>query len=60
MADIPWTADQLTEAIRCALRARDMEAVAYFLRLLAVVDPHRAQDVYDTLQLGLTIAGASS
>jgi hypothetical protein len=58
--DIPFTADQLTEGIHRAIKARDMEAVADFLRVLAVVDPQRAQDVYDTLQLGLVIAEASS
>jgi hypothetical protein len=60
MADIPWTADQLTEGVHRALQARDMEAVADFLRVLAAVDPQRAQDVYDTIQAGLVIAEASS
>jgi hypothetical protein len=56
MTGIPFTADQLTEGVRRALQARDMEAVADFLRVLAAVDPRRAQDVQDTLELGLVIA----
>lgn len=60
MTAIPWTADQLTEGIHRALRARDMEAVTDFLRVLAAVDPQRAQDVCDTLKLGLAIAAAPS
>ena len=35
-----------------------MEAVADFLRVLALVDWRRAQDVYDTIQAGLAIAEA--
>lgn len=58
MTEIPWTADELTEGVHRALKARDMEAVADFLRVLAMVDPARAQDVYDTLQLDLAIKEA--
>lgn len=53
---IPYSADQLTEGITRALKAGDAEAVYDFLRVLAVVNPRRAQDVMDTIELGLTIA----
>jgi hypothetical protein len=57
MPDIPWTADQLTEGIQRALKAQDMEGVTAFLRVLAVVDPDRAQGVHDAIQAGLTMRG---
>ncbi len=56
MTTIPWTADQLTESIAKALKARQVDAVPPLLRLLAVVDPHRAQDVLDTISAGMMIA----
>lgn len=56
MSAIPWTAGQLTESIAKALRARKFDAVVDFLRLLAVVDPQRAQDVLDTIEAGMMIA----
>jgi hypothetical protein len=55
MADIPWTADQLTEGIHRALKAQDMEGVTAFLRLLVAVDPDRAEGVHDAIQAGLTM-----
>lgn len=51
------TAEQLTDAIARALHDGNVDAVEGLLRMLAVVDPHRAQDVYDTIQAGLAIAG---
>lgn len=56
MADIPWTADQLTEGIANALAARDFEAVEDFLRLLAVVDPEQAQSVMNTMKFGMALS----
>ncbi len=56
MTAVPFTADQLTEGITRALKAGDAEAVYDFLRVLAVVDPRRAQDVMDMIEVGLTIA----
>jgi hypothetical protein len=55
---IPWTADQLTEGIHNALAAHDIEAVGDLLTALSFVDAHRAQEVYDTLKLGLMLTGA--
>jgi hypothetical protein len=46
-------ADRLTEGIANAIRAHDFDAVAGLLKVLAITDPHRAQAVYDTLELGL-------
>ncbi len=59
MSAIPWTADQLTEGVAIALRARDFEAVAAFLLLLAAVDAQRAQDCLDTIRAGLAVAGGT-
>lgn len=50
-----WTADELEEAIVNALKAKDMPAVVDLLRVLVVVDPKRAEDVYDVLQIGMSI-----
>lgn len=49
--------DVLEQIIAGALKARDMKAVEAALRVLATVDPHRAETVMETCQLGLTIAG---
>jgi hypothetical protein len=50
------TAEQLTGVVADALRMRDLEAVTAALMQLAVIDPVRAQEVYDTIQLGLRMA----
>ena len=52
-------AERLTEEIAAALRERpvDLELVRALLLVLAVTDPHRAQEVYDTIQAGLKIRG---
>jgi hypothetical protein len=57
MSAIPYTADQLTGGIANAIKAREFEAVEHFLRLLVVVDPKRAEEVWDTLQLGILLGG---
>jgi len=51
VSEIPWTAEQLTESIAKALKARNFEAVTDLLRLLAVVDPSRAQDILDMINI---------
>jgi hypothetical protein len=51
------TAEQLTGVVADALRMRDLEAATAALMQLAVIDPVRAQEVYDTIQLGLRMAG---
>lgn len=38
-----------------ALRAHDMQGVTYALRLLATKDPHRAGELYELIQVGLTL-----
>ena len=48
-------ADCVTLIHRC-LDARDMEGVAAALRLLAVKDPHEAQVVLDTINVGMRLA----
>jgi hypothetical protein len=49
------TADDWVNVILGCLRAGDMHGVHAALRVLAVKDPQRAQDVYDTIQVGLRI-----
>jgi hypothetical protein len=60
MSEIPWTAEQLTGGIANAIKARKFDAVEHFLRLLVVVDPQRAEDVWDTLQLGVLLGAGSA
>lgn len=54
---LTWDADALERVIHAALRDGDMEAVAAALRLLIVKDFARGERMYDTLQLGLALAG---
>lgn len=59
-ADDAWMRDPdtLDRLIRAALAAHDFECVVTALRLLAVVDPHRAELLHDTMLLGLSLAKA--
>lgn len=51
---VQWTADEIVAVIPKVLD--DPEAVYALLRLLAVRDPHKAQEVLDTIELGLYLA----
>lgn len=55
-----WDADTLVKVIGEALKERDFEAVIAGVKVLATVDPQKAQDVYDTIQAGLMIGKAGS
>lgn len=50
-----YTSGQLYDAIISALQDGEVRAVPGLIRMLAVVDPHAAQEVLDTLELGLRI-----
>lgn len=50
------TADQLVTAIEQALHDREVTVVPGLLMMLAVRDPRRAQEVLDTIELGITIS----
>ncbi len=54
----PWARDpdHLEHLMLHCLRERDFHGVIAALKLMALCDPHRAQILYDTLQLGLTLA----
>lgn len=52
------TGADLELAMYEALKAHDMKGVGAILRAMAVVDPRRAQDLYDLLRLGLDLARA--
>lgn len=54
-----FTSDQIVDTIHHALERRDLKAVDSLLKLLAVRDPRRAEDVIDTLKLGLFLASLS-
>ena len=47
------SAEQCEQIFHAALEARDMEGVYAALRVLAVKDPHRASDLFETLKVGL-------
>jgi hypothetical protein len=51
----PWDAGTLVKVIERALKDRDFKAVTAAIKVLATVDPHKAQDVLDTIQAGLAI-----
>jgi hypothetical protein len=53
-----WDADTLMKIIAEAIRYKDWDAVIAAIKVLATVDPHLAQDVYDTIQAGLMIGHA--
>lgn len=51
--DAEYTPEQLTEAIAAAIRDRDFPVIPYLVTLLAVKDPEAAQQVLDTIEVGL-------
>ena len=51
------TADGCVEIIKVSLERRDWQGVEAGLRALVVVDPRKAADVYDTMRVGLMLAG---
>jgi len=53
-----WDAATLVKIVNEALKARDFPAVMAALKVLAVTDPVKAQQVHDTIQAGLAIAAA--
>jgi hypothetical protein len=55
-----WDADTLIKVIGEALRRADFKGVEAAIRVLATVDPQRAQDVLDTIQAGLAIREAGA
>ena len=55
-----WDADTLMKVIADAMKARDFEAVIAGIKILATVDPGKAQDVYDTIQAGIMIGRAGT
>lgn len=50
------TPDQLEKCVHRALKAGDVQAVEGYLLLMALKDPHRAQDLIDTFKVGLQLA----
>lgn len=50
-----WTAEQIEDAVGRAIANHDFEAVVPLVKLLATKDPHRAELVLETIQLGIAI-----
>lgn len=50
-----YTADQLVFSIKQALHDHEVTVVPGLIKLLAVIDPSRAQDVLDTIKLGIRL-----
>lgn len=51
-----FTSDDIEAGIVKALKAGDLDAVAALVRALVTLDPDRAQQVFDTLELGVALA----
>ena len=54
-----YTAEQITQGIAEAIKARDFPAVVSLLKMLAVRDPRQAEVVYESMMAGLD-AGESA
>jgi hypothetical protein len=52
-----FTADEIVESIEHALEQREIHAIDGLLKLLAVRDPRRAEELMETLKVGLFMAG---
>jgi hypothetical protein len=57
VSDHEFTPDQIVEGIETALADHQVTVIPGLIKLLAVQDPRRAQQVLDTIETGLTIAG---
>lgn len=51
-----WTTAQIEAMLPQAVGKADMKAIEGLIMLLALKDPHRAQEVMDTLKVGLMLA----
>lgn len=56
MGEPEFTTKQLEQIILGALKAHDMKGVVAALTVMAVQDPHSAQIMLDTLNLGIAIS----
>lgn len=54
-----YTDDQLVAGITNALKAGDMQAVEAIMLVLAGQNPQRAQEVFDTMKVGVLVARVS-
>ena len=53
--DPGFAVDGLTDLIGEAIRAGDFDAVVAALHMMVTLDPHRAGEIYETIQLGCTM-----
>lgn len=53
---LEWTVEQIEAMLPQAIRKVDTKAVEGLILLMARKDPHRAQDVMDTMKVGLLLA----
>ena len=49
MAELKFSSGEICAGIASAVKARDFEAVASLLKLLALQDPHQAEIVYQSM-----------
>lgn len=52
-----YTAEQILTGITRALNDGNMDVVESLMRMLAVADPHLAQETFDTMKLGVLMSG---
>jgi len=52
-----FTSDEIVDTINHALEQREIHAIEGLLKVLAVRDPRRAEEVMETLKVGLFMAG---
>jgi hypothetical protein len=55
-----FTADQIMQGIPAAIKAKDFKAVVALLKMLAMVDPYKAELVYESMLAVLGPAGESA
>jgi hypothetical protein len=53
-----FTADEIADAVAKAIHDHEFTVIPGLIRLLALNDPQRAQDILDTIELGLAIGAA--
>jgi hypothetical protein len=59
MTDHEFSVEDIEKGIHHALRAQDVQAIPGLLKLMALQDPERAEELRQTMLLGVTIAGAA-
>lgn len=56
MIEHVFTPEQILEGINRALRDRELYVIPGLIRLLAIQDPHKAQEVLDAIEIARAVA----